>query len=90
MKIVKRGRRSQQRTNLFGALGTIINNYLELLMKMNTLFFSSPVTLTHACNTPWAQNCYVETSTPYANVVGLTDFGKEVVREMNRFLPKSI
>ena len=37
------------------------------------------MTLTHNKNVPWADSC---TDTPQAN--GLTDFGREVVREMNR------
>jgi len=38
------------------------------------------LTLTHTCNTPWAQSCAV----PLAIPEGLTDFGKQVVLEMNR------
>ena len=37
------------------------------------------MTLTHNKNVPWADSC---TDVPQAN--GLTDFGREVVREMNR------
>ena len=37
------------------------------------------MTLTHNKNVPWADSC---TDAPQAN--GLTDFGREVVREMNR------
>ena len=37
------------------------------------------MTLTHNKNVPWADSC---TDTPVAN--GLTNFGREVVREMNR------
>ena len=37
------------------------------------------MTLTHNTNVPWADSC---TDAPQAN--GLTDFGREVVREMNR------
>ncbi|KAF2881236.1 hypothetical protein ILUMI_24931 [Ignelater luminosus] len=39
------------------------------------------MTLTHACNTPWADNSYVDDSKPVHN---LTAFGRLVVREMNR------
>ncbi|KJE97410.1 microsomal dipeptidase [Capsaspora owczarzaki ATCC 30864] len=37
------------------------------------------MTLTHTCNTPWADSC---AQTPVLN--GLSDFGREVVLEMNR------
>ncbi|KAK4885827.1 hypothetical protein RN001_002098, partial [Aquatica leii] len=39
------------------------------------------MTLTHSCNTPWADNSYVDDSRPVHN---LTEFGKLVVKEMNR------
>jgi len=37
------------------------------------------MTLTHNCNTPWADNCYGPTQ-----YNGMTDFGRSVVLEMNR------
>jgi membrane dipeptidase len=37
------------------------------------------MTLTHTCHTPWADSCSLA---PKWN--GLTEFGKDVVREMNR------
>ncbi|XP_041454046.1 dipeptidase 1-like [Lytechinus variegatus] len=41
------------------------------------------MTVTHSCNTPWADNWLMdEETTPEHN--GLTDFGKDVIREMNR------
>ncbi|XP_046325867.2 dipeptidase 1-like [Haliotis rufescens] len=41
------------------------------------------MTVTHSCNTPWADNWMVDIDkTPEHN--GLTDFGKTVIREMNR------
>lgn len=40
------------------------------------------MTLTHNCDTPWAENKnHDDTNTSF---IGLTDFGKDVVREMNR------
>ncbi|XP_018330312.1 dipeptidase 1-like [Agrilus planipennis] len=39
------------------------------------------MTLTHSCNTPWADNSYVDDAAP---VLNLTEYGKTVVREMNR------
>uniref|UniRef100_A0A670INV2 Dipeptidase n=1 Tax=Podarcis muralis TaxID=64176 RepID=A0A670INV2_PODMU len=41
------------------------------------------MTLTHNCNTPWAGTSSKQ-SQDYPNTDGLTDFGKEVVKEMNR------
>ncbi|KAF5304670.1 hypothetical protein FQA39_LY09447 [Lamprigera yunnana] len=41
------------------------------------------MTLTHSCNTPWADNSYIDDAAP-GYVVNLTDFGKVVVKEMNR------
>lgn len=41
------------------------------------------MTVTHSCNTPWADNWLMDEETnPEHN--GLTDFGKDVIREMNR------
>ncbi|KAH0619508.1 hypothetical protein JD844_000190 [Phrynosoma platyrhinos] len=42
------------------------------------------LTLTQYCNTPWAESSVPEESTFYRQVDGLTAFGKEVVKEMNR------
>ncbi|XP_036159406.1 dipeptidase 1 [Myotis myotis] len=43
------------------------------------------LTLTHSCNTPWADNWLVDTGDHDAQSGGLSDdFGKSVVREMNR------
>ncbi|KAG4065334.1 hypothetical protein HA402_012776 [Bradysia odoriphaga] len=41
------------------------------------------MTLTHNCNTPWAE-FHAANETSQYNVTGLTDFGKSVVLEMNR------
>ncbi|XP_023646599.1 dipeptidase 1 [Paramormyrops kingsleyae] len=42
------------------------------------------LTLTHSCNTPWADNWLVDTgSTPSENN-GLSEFGIRLIREMNR------
>jgi len=38
------------------------------------------MTLTHTCHTPWADSCAPDTH----DHNGLTDFGRDVVREMNR------
>lgn len=42
------------------------------------------MTLTHSCNTPWADNWLVDTGEDQAHSQGLSPFGKSVVREMNR------
>jgi len=40
------------------------------------------MTLTHNCDTPWAENNKRDNTN--SSVIGLTDFGKDVIREMNR------
>ncbi|NXX40733.1 DPEP1 Dipeptidase, partial [Tricholaema leucomelas] len=42
------------------------------------------MTLTHSCNTPWADNWLVDTDAESPVHHGLSDFGKAVVEEMNR------
>nr|XP_020026738.1 dipeptidase 2-like [Castor canadensis] len=42
------------------------------------------LTLTHTCNTPWAESSSKDTHPFYNNVSGLTSFGEKVVAEMNR------
>ncbi|XP_077611759.1 dipeptidase 2-like [Crocuta crocuta] len=42
------------------------------------------LTLTHTCNTPWAESSAKGTHPFYNNVSGLTSFGEKVVVEMNR------
>ncbi|XP_066204655.1 dipeptidase 2-like [Saccopteryx leptura] len=42
------------------------------------------LTLTHTCNTPWAESSAKGTHSFYNNVSGLTSFGEKVVTEMNR------
>ncbi|XP_018412846.1 PREDICTED: dipeptidase 1 [Nanorana parkeri] len=42
------------------------------------------MTLTHSCNTPWADNWLVDVGDDPAKSNGLSDFGKSVVLEMNR------
>jgi membrane dipeptidase len=58
--------------------GHTIDNDLRVLRMYHRLGMRS-MTLTHARNNDWADS---STDTPVHN--GLTDFGKEVVREMNR------
>ncbi|TRY71457.1 hypothetical protein DNTS_011729 [Danionella cerebrum] len=42
------------------------------------------LTLTHSCNTPWADNWLVDTGSDPEEHNGLSDFGKQVIWEMNR------
>ncbi|XP_027474959.1 dipeptidase 2-like isoform X1 [Zalophus californianus] len=42
------------------------------------------LTLTHTCNTPWAESSAKGIHSFYSNVSGLTSFGEKVVVEMNR------
>ncbi|XP_006860325.1 PREDICTED: dipeptidase 1 [Chrysochloris asiatica] len=42
------------------------------------------MTLTHSCNTPWADNWLVDTGEDEAQNQGLSPFGKRVLKEMNR------
>ncbi|XP_049642264.1 dipeptidase 1 [Suncus etruscus] len=42
------------------------------------------MTLTHSCNTPWADNWLVDDGSDKAQSNGLSPFGQSVVREMNR------
>ncbi|ELK14527.1 dipeptidase 2 [Pteropus alecto] len=42
------------------------------------------LTLTHTCNTPWAESSAKGIHSFYNNVTGLTSFGEKVVIEMNR------
>nr|XP_057944750.1 dipeptidase 1 [Doryrhamphus excisus] len=42
------------------------------------------LTLTHSCNTPWADNWRVDTGVEPSQHNGLSPFGKQVIAEMNR------
>lgn len=42
------------------------------------------LTLTHSCNTPWADNWLVDEGSHPAEHNGLSQFGKQVIKEMNR------
>lgn len=65
--------------SLFGMEGGhSIGSSLAVLRRMYALG-ARYMTLTHSRNTPWADSA---TDTPAHN--GLTDFGRDVVREMNR------
>ncbi|KAM6949982.1 dipeptidase 1 [Lycodopsis pacificus] len=42
------------------------------------------LTLTHSCNTPWADNWLVDTGSEPSQHSGLSPFGKQLIVEMNR------
>uniref|UniRef100_UPI00398EF8E2 dipeptidase 1-like isoform X1 n=1 Tax=Pristiophorus japonicus TaxID=55135 RepID=UPI00398EF8E2 len=42
------------------------------------------LTLTHICNTPWADTSRVDSGSVKPGVNGLSEFGKKVIKEMNR------
>ncbi|XP_056318122.1 dipeptidase 1 [Danio aesculapii] len=42
------------------------------------------LTLTHSCNTPWADNWLMDTESNPVSNIGLSEFGKQVIWEMNR------
>ncbi|XP_068568898.1 dipeptidase 1 [Cebidichthys violaceus] len=42
------------------------------------------LTLTHSCNTPWADNWLVDTGSETSQHNGLSPFGKQLIVEMNR------
>ncbi|XP_038548010.1 dipeptidase 1-like [Micropterus salmoides] len=42
------------------------------------------LTLTHSCNTPWADNWLVDTGSEPSQHNGLSPFGKQLILEMNR------
>lgn len=75
-------RRAQKQGKIAALMGMegghMINNSLPML-RMYAALGIRYLTLTHSVNTDWADS---STDTPKHN--GLTDFGREVVRELNR------
>lgn len=56
-------------------------------MSVLRLFYELGVrylTLTHNCNTPWADNHNQYSQSNVPKIGGLTEFGRDIVREMNR------
>ncbi|XP_051057373.1 dipeptidase 1 [Phodopus roborovskii] len=63
--------------------GHLIDSSLGVLRTLYHLGMRY-LTLTHNCNTPWADNWMVDTGDDKAESQGLSDFGKRVLKEMNR------
>lgn len=56
-------------------------------MSILRLFYELGVrylTLTHNCNTPWADNHQQYSQSNVPKIGGLTEFGRDIIREMNR------
>ncbi|XP_044735714.1 dipeptidase 1 [Chrysoperla carnea] len=63
--------------------GHAIGNSLAVL-RMFYQLGARYLTLTHTCNTPWADCCIVDEPGKVPHIGGLSNFGKMVVKEMNR------
>ncbi|XP_012323587.2 dipeptidase 2 isoform X2 [Aotus nancymaae] len=63
--------------------GHSLDNSLSILRTFYMLGVRY-LTLTHTCNTPWAESSAKGVHSFYNNVSGLTSFGEKVVAEMNR------
>ncbi|XP_030572031.1 dipeptidase 1 [Drosophila novamexicana] len=61
------------------AIGTSLS-VLRMFYQLGARY----LTLTHTCNTPWADCCKVDEPGKYPHIGGLSQFGKLVVKEMNR------
>ena len=75
---VRKARKEGKIAALMGMEGGMNNNSLPVL-RMYAALGVRYLTLTHSVNTDWA-----DSSTGTAKHNGLTDFGKDVVRELNR------
>nr|XP_048293008.1 dipeptidase 2 isoform X2 [Myodes glareolus] len=63
--------------------GHSLDNSLSVLRSFYQLGVRY-LTLTHTCNTPWAESSSKDVHSFYSRVKGLTSFGEKVVTEMNR------
>ncbi|KAL5272988.1 hypothetical protein ACFFRR_000017 [Megaselia abdita] len=61
------------------AIGTSLS-VLRIFYQLGARY----LTLTHTCNTPWADCCKVDEPGRVPHIGGLSKFGKSVVQEMNR------
>ena len=63
--------------------GHMIGSRLAILRQLFNLGIRY-MTLTHNCNTPWADNNIADVNEAQVRNNGLSDFGKDVILEMNR------
>ncbi|CAO3652664.1 unnamed protein product [Cunninghamella blakesleeana] len=63
--------------------GHIIGNSMAALRTFHSLGVRY-MTLTHNCHTLWAESCCDPNPPPFEKGLGLTEFGKKIVGEMNR------
>lgn len=63
--------------------GHMIGSRLSILRQLFNLGIRY-MTLTHNCNTPWADENNADVNTDLIRNNGLSDFGKDLIREMNR------
>ncbi|KAM7332559.1 hypothetical protein ACRRTK_009267 [Alexandromys fortis] len=63
--------------------GHSLDNSLSVLRSFYQLGVRY-LTLTHTCNTPWAESSSKDVHSFYSRVKGLSSFGEKVVAEMNR------
>ena len=63
--------------------GHMIGSRLAILRQLFNLGIRY-MTLTHNCNTPWADNNIADVNEAEVRNNGLSDFGKDVILEMNR------
>ncbi|KAI8987230.1 renal dipeptidase family [Mycotypha africana] len=69
------------------AMGMEGGQMIDSNMAVLRLFYDLGIrymTLTHNCHTPWAESCCDQNAPPFTKGLGLTEFGKKIILEMNR------